>query len=197
VPYNESLDLSRVVIFDSVPANAESWFCARAFELAAAAGIRGIVAFSDPIPRGRGSDLIMPGHVGTIYQASNFIYTGRGTPRTLILLPDGTALTARATAKVTGGEPGRDGVVARLIAQGATPPAGESPTEWLAQALHRIGARKVRHPGNHRYIHRIGRTRAERTRVVIGLSSRQYPKRDDGPSQMGAPTGDQRNRGPR
>jgi hypothetical protein len=47
VPYHESLDLSRVVILDSMPANAESWFCARAFELAAAAGIRGIVAFSD------------------------------------------------------------------------------------------------------------------------------------------------------
>jgi hypothetical protein len=46
-PYNESLDLSRVVILDSVPGNAESWLCARAFELAAAAGIRGIVAFSD------------------------------------------------------------------------------------------------------------------------------------------------------
>ncbi|MDT5024256.1 MAG: hypothetical protein QOE61_682 [Micromonosporaceae bacterium] len=188
-PYHESLDLSRLVILDSVPANAESWFCARVFELAAAAGIRGIVAFSDPIPRWRGTDLILPGHVGTIYQASNFIYTGRGTPRTLILLPDGTALTARAAAKVTGGERGRDGVVARLVAQGATPPAGEDPAEWLAQALHGIGVRKVRHPGNHRYIHRIGRTRAERTRVVIGMSSQQYPKRDDAPSPAGTATG--------
>jgi hypothetical protein len=131
----------------------------------------------------------MPGHVGTICQASNFIYAGRGTPRTLILLPDGTALTARAAAKVTGGERGCDGVVARLIAHGATAPAGESPAEWLAEALRRIGARKVRHPGNHRYIHRIGRTRAERTRVVIGMSSQQYPKRDDGPSQASASTG--------
>jgi hypothetical protein len=51
----------------------------------------------------------MPGHVCTIYQASNFIYAGRGTPRTLILLPDGTALTARATATNRKGDRRRQG----------------------------------------------------------------------------------------
>jgi hypothetical protein len=32
----------------------------------------------------------MPGHVGTIYAATNAVYTGRATARTVKLLPDGT-----------------------------------------------------------------------------------------------------------
>jgi hypothetical protein len=185
VPYDESLDLSRLVLLDPVPANAESWFCARAFELAAQDGVRGVVAFSDPIARWRGSELIMPGHIGTVYQASNFTFAGRSTARTLVLLPDGTSLPARAAAKVTGGERGRDGVVARLVAVGAAQPVGEDPAQWLAAALHSIGARRVRHPGNFRYLLRIGRTRAERTRVVIGMAAARYPKRESVSAKMG------------
>jgi hypothetical protein len=94
------------------------------------------------------------------------------------MLPDGTSLPARAAAKITGGERGRDGVIARLVAAGAIPPAGEDPAQWLAAALRGIGARKVRHPGTHRYLLRVGRTRAERTRVVIGMAGAAYPKRE-------------------
>lgn len=40
-----------------------------------------------------------------------------------------------------------------LINLGARPPrAGQHPADWLTQALADVGARKVRHPGNHRFI---------------------------------------------
>lgn len=66
-PYRESVELGRFVLLDEVPANGETWFLARVFEhLRAATEVRGVVAFSDPIPaghhRGAGGDA---GHWGT------------------------------------------------------------------------------------------------------------------------------------
>src|SRR5262245_25151347 len=95
-PYHESLELARLVLLDEVPANAESWLCAEAFRRAARRGVRGLVAFCDPVPRRRHGKLIMPGHWGCTYQSLSATYLGRGTPRSLILLPDATALPARA-----------------------------------------------------------------------------------------------------
>lgn len=181
-PYVESLELSRLVLLDEVPANAESWFCAAVFRLAADRGVRGVVAFSDPEPRwrrlqGKAPEEIKPGHVGIVYQALNFEYLGRGTRRSLVMLPDATVVTARALAKVTGGERGRDGVVKRLVDLGATPPRlDEEPAVWLRRALATVGAARQNHPGNHRYAIRTGRNRAERTRVAIGMASHTYPK---------------------
>ncbi|MEU7688724.1 hypothetical protein, partial [Streptomyces spectabilis] len=37
----ESLELNRMVLLDAVPTNAETWFQARAFRLAAARGVLG------------------------------------------------------------------------------------------------------------------------------------------------------------
>jgi hypothetical protein len=178
-PHYESIEISRLCLADAVPANGESFFCARSFALLAERGIRGLVAFSDPVERWRGSELIKPGHCGIVYQALNFEYLGRATARTLTLLPDATVLTARAQAKVTGGETGAAGVIARLVALGATRPAADvEPRQWLRQALTAIGSRRLRHPGNFRYALRIGRTRGERTRTLIGLASGPYPKPD-------------------
>jgi hypothetical protein len=74
-PYAESLELGRFVLVDEVPANGESWFYAEVRRLAAAAGIRGIVSFSDPVARTRADgNTVMPGHIGTIYQASGGRY---------------------------------------------------------------------------------------------------------------------------
>ncbi|MGW7243859.1 Mom family adenine methylcarbamoylation protein [Streptomyces sp. NPDC054804] len=50
-PYEESLELSRLVLLNEVSANAETWLQGRAFRLAAARGVRGIVARSSPPPR--------------------------------------------------------------------------------------------------------------------------------------------------
>jgi hypothetical protein len=179
-PYRESLDFNRLVLLDKIPANAETWFCARAFRMAAAAGVRGLVTFADPVPRwrtiGPRPELIKPGHVGCIYQAGGWDYLGRATPRSLVLLPDATVLNARAIAKITGNERGRDGVIARIVGFGATPPGPDTePKQWLAESLRVIGARRVRHPGNHRYAVKLG-TRAQRTRTTIALAPSRYPK---------------------
>lgn len=84
------------MLLDDVPANAETWAQARAFRLAAARGIRGIVAHSDPEPRTRltahGPETVFPGHYGTIYQAKGMHYLGKTRPRRVILLPDGPVL---------------------------------------------------------------------------------------------------------
>jgi hypothetical protein len=198
-PYTESLDFNRLVLLDAVPGNAESFFTAAALRLAAEHGVRGVVTYADPQPRWRTTgprpELIKPGHVGIVYQALNFLYAGRATRRTLVLLPDATVLSARAMAKVTGSERGAAGVIARLVDHGAPHPDSVSDTElirrfgppateftaalarrwWLRLALHTVQARRVAHPGNHRYLLRIG-TRAQRTRTVIGLATGPYPK---------------------
>ena len=178
-PYRESIELGRFVLLDEVPANAESWFAAECRRLAAVSGIKGIVAFSDPAPRHRvDGSVIMPGHVGIIYQASNAVYTGRSTPRTLTLLPDGSVFSDRAAQKIRAGERGHEYAERQLIRLGARPPlAGESPAAWLAGVLCSIGARKIRHPGNHRYAFRLGTTRSGRAAVRIGMAGGPYPKR--------------------
>ncbi len=179
VPFAESLELGRFVLVDAVPANGESWFLAQAFRLAAAAGIRGVVSFSDPVARRDAAGrLVFPGHVGTIYQASNAIYAGRGTARSLLLLPDGRVLSDRALAKVRAQHRGHAYVETLLCAYGAPPRRGADPSEWLTQALVAAGIRRLRHPGNHRYLFRLG-DRAGRRSISVGVPAYGYPKAID------------------
>lgn len=182
--YGESLELGRFVLLDPVPANGESWFLAQMFRLAAEDGVRGVVSFSDPLPRWAEDDdgaprLVMPGHVGTIYQATNATYTGRGTARTLTLLRDGTVYSDRAKQKVRDQGKGHEYAELLLIERGATPMrAGERPAAWLSQALADAGARQVRHRGNHRYAFALG-NRGQRSRVTVAPGPRPYPKTAD------------------
>ena len=174
VPYDESLELGRFVLDDDVPANGESWFLARVFKLAALAGVRGVVSFSDPEPRcDRAGRVIFPGHIGTIYQASNAIYTGRATPRTLRLLPDGQVLNDRSLQKIRQLERGHEYAEELLCRYGAPPRHGADPRAWLAIALRAAGIRTLRHPGNHRYLFTVG---TRRRLVAVGVPGRAYPK---------------------
>ncbi len=177
-PYRESLELGRFVLRDEVPANGESWFLGQCARIAADTGLRGLVMFSDPVQRRRADGtLVMPGHVGVIYQASNAVYTGRGTPRTLTLLPDGTVFSDRAAQKIRRHGHGHDYAERQLIAFGARPPrAGENPATWLADALATVHACKIRHPGCHRYAFPIG-TRRQRAAVTIEPRPVPYPKK--------------------
>ena len=185
VPYRESLVLTRFVLLDEVPANAESWTIARVFELARRAGLKGVLAFSDPVPRRRADGTtVMPGHVGHIYQVSGALYLGRGTARTLTLLPDGTVFDDRAQQKVRDQGQGHRYAEQTLLALGA--PArqpGEPPAVWLRRALGAVGARSHRHPGNHTYAFSLEKPR-RRYAIAAGLLGQLpqhglYPKRPD------------------
>jgi hypothetical protein len=97
----ESAELGRFILLDSVPANGETWFLARTFELLRRESLLGVLSFSDPVPRRNLSGrVIFPGHVGTIYQAANACYLGRATARSLHLLPDGRVLSDRTLQKL-------------------------------------------------------------------------------------------------
>lgn len=179
-PYIESVELSRFVLLDRVPANAESWFLAQSFRLIAAEGVRGVVAFSDPVPRVlRTGKVLSPGHVGTIYQASNGLHTAsRTTARTLLIGPDGRVFSDRSVQKIRAQERGHEYAARQLVEWGARPRLDdENSTEWVRSALTSADVRRVRHPGNFRYLFRVGRTRGERNRVAVGMAAAAYPKK--------------------
>jgi hypothetical protein len=184
-PFAESLELGRLVLTDT-PANTESWFLSRVFELASERGIRGIVSFSDPMARSRtvlGADgtprreTYMPGHVGVCYQATNALALGRSTGRTLTYLPrHGVVLSDRMLQKIRAQESGADSAERRLIGYGARPRrAGENPSSWLRRALDDMAVSKIRHPGNFRYAWPLG-SPSDRRRARIGLERTPYPK---------------------
>lgn len=169
-PNREALVCSRFVLLDECPGNSESWFLARCFDELLAAGVLGVLSFADPVPRRDASGkLTAVGHVGTIYKATNSVYTGRATARTIRLLPDGTVLHDRAAQKVRRQEQGHRYVEEKLISLGApVPRAGCDPAVWLHEALDAVGARLQRHRGAHRYVFRLGRNRRERERIRLG-----------------------------
>lgn len=183
-PYVQTLELSRFVILGGpqqpggppglAPANIESWFLARCHEHLAARDVRGVVAFSDPVPRIINNKVIMPGHAGIIYQASNAVYTGHGTARTVFILPDGTSLPERAVSKVRRAESGHAAVEHRLIALGAPARIGPDPGTWVREALTAVGAVAMAHPGNHRFV--MATSTRFRRRMRVGLPTEPYPK---------------------
>lgn len=64
----EVLELTRLFVFDGYGSNIESWFVGQTFKWLKenAPHIRALVSYSDP----------KAGHVGTVYQATNWIYQG-------------------------------------------------------------------------------------------------------------------------
>ena len=68
----------------------------RLFRLTAEHGLRDLVAFADPQPRIIAGTMLLGGHLGHVYRVTRGRYLGRGTARTITILPDGTVLTARA-----------------------------------------------------------------------------------------------------
>lgn len=170
----EAAELGRLVLLDDVPGNGESWFIARCFSELRRRGYAGIVSFADPVPRSTvGGGIVFPGHVGTIYQATNAVYAGRASARTLRLLPDGRVLSARAISKIRASERGWRYAVEQLVAAGAAEPVDMTPSglrAWLGGEVARV-TRPLRHHGNHRYL--FGLTPAVRRRLPPSLP---YPK---------------------
>lgn len=157
----EATELGRFVLLDEVPGNGETWFLARCFDALKKKvvlddqgqelrGILGIVSFSDPMPRATSEGkLVLPGHVGTIYQALSGSYLGRGDGRRLHLLPDGRVFNHRTEQKIRKMEQGWKGGVEELQSYGAGP-LNEEPAAWLSRWLP-IVTRPLKHHGNHKY----------------------------------------------
>lgn len=165
----DSVELGRFVLLDEVPGNGETWFLARAFALLKREGIRGVVSFADPLPRKAVDGTVTtPGHIGVIYQAHNGVYLGRGTARTLHLLPNGNTFNARAAQKIRKQDRGWRYAVEQLIEGGAPKPEGEL-SSWVRTAI--ASLRRVRHPGNHRYAWPLGRSK-------VSLTSQPFPRRE-------------------
>ncbi len=169
---------NRLILLDEVPANAESHFGGQALRDAREEGLKAVVTFADPVPR---PDVGMPGHAGIIYQALNADYCGRSTAGDLLVLPSGAVLTRRAVQKVRAWEQGAGGVVRRFVDAGAPHPTpGEDGKAYLRRAVAAARPRICEHPGNHRFVIRLG-TERERRRIPLGerFEPRRYPKRPD------------------
>ncbi len=182
-PNSQSLELSRLVLLDEVPANAESWFVAHALTHAASKGVRGVVMYSDPNERTTPAGLIMPGHLGIVYQALNCRYLGESKARYEDHLPDNTVLPERTASKIAGLERGCYGAVRRLVALGADDPGDLSAmtpderVEWTLQALATVKALRKRRRGKHRYVVACGsRSQRRTTYNSVPQPSLPYPK---------------------
>ena len=172
---DQAVTLGRLVLLEDVPGNGESWFVARCFEHLADRGIIGVESCADPAPRTTlEGEPIHRGHLGIVYQALNAQHTGHTNRATLRLLPDGTCLSNRSAGKVVRGERGAGSVVAKLMRWGADALRdGEDPLAWLQLWRDRL-TRKMRHPGNFRYLWCLDR---RRRREVLGRHKMvAYPK---------------------
>lgn len=169
---------NRLVLLDEVEANAESWFGRRALRDARKQGVKAVVTFADPVPR---PDVGMPGHAGILYQAAGFDYLDRATSGDLLVLPTGVVLTRRTVQKIRAWERGSGGVVRRFVDAGAPEPLpGECGKQYLRRAVAAVQPRIVAHPGNHRFVLRLGKPREQR-RIPYGegFEALPYPKHPD------------------
>lgn len=168
------VDFGRLVVLEHVGHNAESWMIGQAFKKLKEFGIEGVVSYADPVVRvdAEGRE-VRAGHVGTIYQATNAVYLGRGTPRTLRLLPDGNVFSDRTASKIRKKQKGWRPAVDLLVSYGARPPRkGENLAEWW-KAVRDTVTRTIRHKGNHKYA--WGLTKRAKKKLP---PSKPYPKLD-------------------
>lgn len=176
------VELGRFVLLDDVPGNGETWFLARSFTALRAElpEVRALLSFSDPVQRlAADGRLVMPGHVGTIYQAHNGRHLGRTTPRSMWLDREGQVVSERALSKLRTDDRGAAYAYQVLLAAGA--PArqrGEGGRAYVNRALREGPFRRLRHPGNLAYAWPIG-ARAERRRFDVALGGQPYPKAVD------------------
>lgn len=183
LPSTAGIELGRFVLLDEVPYNAESFFLARALKQlhAARPELRAVIAYSDPMPRQAASGgIVMPGHVGVIYQASSATYLGRAQSKTLHVTRDGLALSSRALSKIRLQEHGAASAERRLVKLGAAPRAfGQDPAEWVSKVLTSGAFNKVRHPGNHVYCFALGSARSKQRAALRFAPAHPYPKTVD------------------
>lgn len=149
------VELQRLVLLDEIEGNAESWSVAQALRMLQAdlPEVRLVLSYSDPVVRRRADGTkILPGHVGTVYQALGARYHGRGERRRLVIAPTGEVVPDRGASKLLAGDRGGPGFYERLIGWGAPRiKSGEQPAAYLDRALREGPFRCLPHPGNHVY----------------------------------------------
>ena len=180
---SEGAECGRFVLLDEVPYNAETFTFANSCKILRQVrpDIRAVLAYSDPMPRSTvDGRVVMPGHVGVIYQASNARYLGRAAAKTLHLNGNGIALSSRAVSKVRLQEHGAQSAEKRLVRLGAPPRSpGQEPAEWINGVLASNVFTKVKHPGNHVYCWALGRAAEKRHLERSFATARSYPKNLD------------------
>ncbi len=137
---DDCLTLTRLWLSDELPGNSESMVLGRvARELRRHTSVRFLLSYADP----------SRGHVGTIYQAANWLYTGLSEPTPLYDLRDGVRRHNRSLAHALGTRS-----VSHL---------------WS----HGIEVSLVPQAGKHRYITFLDRSWRRRLKVPV----LPYPKR--------------------
>jgi hypothetical protein len=169
-------DLGRLILLDDTGGNAETWLLSRAFRILRREKpeIISVISYADPIRRiDAQGHVYMPGHVGSIYAVMGSRYTGRSSPRTDLIMPDGRPISGRAISKIRTGECGQRYAADQLAAAGARSRRhGESGADWLADLERTEFLRRRRHPGNHVYLFPL--TKA--ARIAAGkVPSLSYP----------------------
>jgi hypothetical protein len=126
-----------------------------------------------------GGEVVFPGHLGTIYRATNAAYTGLATARTLRLLPDGRVFSERTRSKIRARERGWRHAVDQLVEHGATPPerTGEAAdlAAWLPGALNQV-TRTLKHTGNLRYLFGLTPTMKRLVASSMSYPPQPYPQ---------------------
>lgn len=174
-----SIELGRLVLLDHIEANAESWFVAKSFKLLRREKpeIEAVYAYSDPVIRtDQDGHVVLPGHVGELYQALNALSMGRGRARNLLMMPNGRVFSERAISKIIANDCGHEYAARKLIEAGASPRAsGEEPRSWIERLKAERFLAAQRHPGN--WIYSFPLTRAAR-KIAHDLPSVRPPRRD-------------------
>jgi hypothetical protein len=131
----EGTELGRLVLLPEVLHDGGSWFIARAFDVLRAEkpSVLTVLSYADPIDRltsdGR---VIKPGHFGTIYQATNALYLGKSSPRTLWPMPDGRVLHPYARNKLLARRKGWQAAERAFVAAGGHCQVNRSQNELAA-----------------------------------------------------------------
>ncbi|MFI6290087.1 hypothetical protein ACIBEJ_00795 [Nonomuraea sp. NPDC050790] len=176
-PGVQSVVLGRFVLLDEIPHGGETATLREVFRLAGEQGVRGVLAYADPVARFTAAgQMVFAGHRGTIYRAHNGTYLGRTSPRLEWLLPDATVVQERGLQKVRKGERGARATEQLLVARGASERRpGQCRREWIAQALREVCARQVPHGGKHKFAWAVG-PRGHRSQVTITGPFTDFPK---------------------
>lgn len=175
---HHGIELSRMVLAESVGYNGETWTIKRAFNILRAEKpeIRAVVSFADPLERrdSRTNQLLKRSHWGACYAAANSIYAGRSSPRTLVMAY-GRVLSPRTLSKIRAQDRGADYAARQVLTLGAEPRrSGEEPAAWLDRVLAQPPFERLTHPGCNAFVFGMDKTTTAAIRTRTG--SLPYPQ---------------------